>query len=51
MSSIDEDFIEFSSLNSIVNLSKDQEDTSSGDVHLILKPSNDWFDTIKRLSD
>lgn len=44
MSSIDEDLIEFSSLNSTVNLSKSQEDTSSSDVHLILKPPNDWFD-------
>lgn len=44
MSSIDEDLIEFSSLNSTVNLSKDQEDSSS-DVHLILQPPNNWFNT------
>lgn len=37
MSSIDDN--EFSSLNSTINLSKD-EDIISGDVHLILQPYN-----------
>lgn len=39
MGSVDEDLVEFSSLNSTVNLCKDNEDNNSGDIHLILQPT------------
>jgi len=39
MSSID-DLVEYSSLNSAMNLSKDNDDSNSEDVHLILQPLN-----------
>jgi len=44
MNSVDDDLFEYSSLNSTVNLSKD-EDSISGDVHLILQSPNNWIDT------
>lgn len=41
---INDDAGEFSSLNSTVNLNKENEDNSSGDVLLILQPPNVWTD-------
>jgi hypothetical protein len=38
VSSTDDDFIEISSFNNNSNLSKDNEENNSGDVHLILNP-------------
>lgn len=45
VSSIGGDVIEFSSLNSTVNLNKDNVDRKSGDVHLILYPINEEINT------
>lgn len=45
MGSIDDDLVEFSSLNSAMNLCKDNDDNNSGDVHLILNPQNSWMNT------
>lgn len=38
ISTIDDDLVEFSSLNSTVNLYKENEENNSGNVHLILQP-------------